>query len=111
MVPWHEKSKTHRWTQDAAKREVGQRVNHPTTVQEKVNKVHDLLEDEQVAARVATDLLRRPQVVSEVVEDQTGERVHANLARVRGATECIGQAIDTRRPVLCCWGREGGFVW
>ncbi|MFI6742250.1 DUF6192 family protein [Nonomuraea sp. NPDC050451] len=168
--PWHEKSKTHRWTQDAAKREVGQRVNRPTTVQEKVNKVHDLLEDEKVAAQVATDLLRQPQVVSEVVEDQTAmhlvnraqvdrshriaqqrmeavpqpakqaiqrareqvrhnreyvdlvgacatfvaaagrivptlrghafteeerERVHANLARVRGATEWIGQAIDT----------------
>ncbi|TDE60353.1 hypothetical protein E1295_00480 [Nonomuraea mesophila] len=45
--PWHEKSQTRRWTQDAAKREAGQRVNRPTTVQEKVNKVHDLLEDEK----------------------------------------------------------------
>ncbi|WP_397334574.1 DUF6192 family protein [Nonomuraea sp. 3-1Str] len=50
-----QEAQTRRWTQDAAKREVGQRVNRPTTVQEKVNKVHDLLEDEKAAAQVATD--------------------------------------------------------
>lgn len=51
------------WTPDAAKRLVGQRVEHPVSVEEKVQAVTDLTRDEQVAGQVAGDLLRRPEAV------------------------------------------------
>lgn len=50
-----------RWTCDAAKRQVGWQVDTPQTVQEKIEAIHDLAADDQVAAQVATDLLRRPE--------------------------------------------------
>ncbi|MEV0387754.1 DUF6192 family protein [Nonomuraea sp. NPDC050643] len=53
--PRDERTGEHRWTQDAAER----LVDHPVSVQEKVERIHDLARDQQVAARVATDLLRR----------------------------------------------------
>ena len=59
----------HRWTQDEARRMVGWQVDHPESVQEKVNAVHELVADEQVASRIATDLLRRPQVAARAMTD------------------------------------------
>ncbi|MFI6393966.1 DUF6192 family protein [Nonomuraea sp. NPDC050540] len=79
--PLHERSGRRRWTQDADRRVVGQRVNHPGSEQEKANKVPDLLADEQVAAQVATDLLRQPTVVARVVEDSTAMHL-VNRAQV-----------------------------
>ncbi|MGW7510030.1 DUF6192 family protein [Streptomyces massasporeus] len=53
-----------RRTQDAARRQVGWRVDNPQTSQGKVEAIHDLAVDDQVAARVATHFLRRPSVAS-----------------------------------------------
>ncbi|MEU1916256.1 DUF6192 family protein [Streptomyces massasporeus] len=53
---------TPRRTQDAARRQVGWRVDNPQTSQGKVEAIHDLAVDDQVAARVATHFLRRPSV-------------------------------------------------
>ncbi|MFJ2833548.1 DUF6192 family protein [Streptomyces sp. NPDC087263] len=47
-----------RWTHDSAKRIVGWKVDTPESVQEKVDAIHDLAADDQVAAQVATDFLR-----------------------------------------------------
>jgi hypothetical protein len=55
-----------RWTADGAKRRVGWTVEHPVTPQEKVSAIHTLARDEEVAAVVTTDLLRRPTVVAQV---------------------------------------------
>jgi hypothetical protein len=57
---------THRWTQDAAKREAGWQVQNPVSVQEKVTAIHGLASDDRVAAQVAADLLRRPAVADQV---------------------------------------------
>jgi hypothetical protein len=60
-----------RWTHDSAKRIVGWKVDTPESVQEKVDAIHDLAADDQVAARVATDFLRRPAVASKAMADDT----------------------------------------
>lgn len=55
-----------RWTTDDASRRVGQQVETPITPQEKVTAIHSLARDEEVAAAVTTDFLRRPQVAAKV---------------------------------------------
>lgn len=58
-----------RWTSDGAKRRVGQQVEHPVTPQEKISAIHTLARDEEVAATVTSDLLRRPAVVAQVRQE------------------------------------------
>lgn len=82
----------HRWTQDSAKRVVGWRPDTPRSVQEKVEAVHDLVADETVAARVATDLLRRPDVAAKAMADDTARHL-ANQAQAKR----IGQAEEDFR--------------
>ncbi|MFF4518511.1 DUF6192 family protein [Streptomyces mirabilis] len=50
---------------------VGWKVDTPESVQEKVDAIHDLAADDQVAARVATEFLRRPAVASKAMADDT----------------------------------------
>ncbi|MEJ1202890.1 MULTISPECIES: DUF6192 family protein [unclassified Streptomyces] len=60
-----------RWTPDAANRRVGRQVENPETPQEKVTAIHSLARDEEVAALVTTDFLKRPQVAAKVpMEDK-----------------------------------------
>ncbi|MFE1522111.1 DUF6192 family protein [[Kitasatospora] papulosa] len=65
---------TSRWTPDEAKRRVGWQVAKPVTPQEKVSAIHSLARDEEVAAAVAGDFLRRPTVIAQVKEE---DRVRA----------------------------------
>lgn len=58
-----------RWSADEARRRVGRQVEHPITPQEKVSAIHTLARDEDVAATVTSDFLRRPTVVSQVKEE------------------------------------------
>ncbi|MEV0604672.1 DUF6192 family protein [Streptomyces sp. NPDC050315] len=44
-------------------------MSTPQTAQEKIEAIHDLAADDQVAARVATDLLRRPEVAFHAAHD------------------------------------------
>ncbi|PAZ12918.1 RacO protein [Streptomyces sp. SA15] len=60
---------TRRWTTNLAKKRVGRRPDRPGTVQEKVERVHDLAADEEVAVEVTRDVLRRPQVAARLMED------------------------------------------
>ncbi len=55
-----------RWTPDEAKRQAGRQIVHPVTPQERVSAIHTLAKDEEVAATVTGDLLRRPAVVAQV---------------------------------------------
>ncbi|MFF2385790.1 DUF6192 family protein [Streptomyces sp. NPDC058108] len=59
------------WTPGGAKRVVGQRVERPVTVDEKVQAVADLTRDDEAAAQVATDLLKRPAVTEHVTPAET----------------------------------------
>ncbi|MFE3640297.1 DUF6192 family protein [Streptomyces sp. NPDC059169] len=57
-----------RWTVDDARRRVGTRVETPVSPQEKVTAIHALAQDDQVAAKVTGDLLKRPQVAAKVTQ-------------------------------------------
>ncbi|GLY08668.1 hypothetical protein Acsp01_90470 [Actinoplanes sp. NBRC 101535] len=89
-----------RWTEDEAKRRVGWQVARPETVQEKVIAVHDLVTDDEVATRVATDLLRRPKVAFKVsTETSVQDRVGAVHELVRDDEVATRIATDLlRRP-------------
>jgi hypothetical protein len=54
---------------ETARQRVGYHGPGPETVQEKIEAVHDLVADEQVAAQVATDLLRRLSVAFKAMPD------------------------------------------
>ncbi|MER6614394.1 DUF6192 family protein [Streptomyces xantholiticus] len=58
-----------RWSPDEANRRVGRQVVKPITPQEKVSAIHTLATDEEVAATVTSDLLRRPTVVAQVKQE------------------------------------------
>ncbi len=87
--PFHERSGTHRWTLDAARRAVGQQVDRPVSVQEKVAAIHDLAREEPVATRIATDFLRRPDVAFKTLTDDTARHLvnQAQVERSRQAGE------------------------
>jgi Family of unknown function (DUF6192) len=94
--PFNARTGERRWTQDGAKRLVGRRVDRPVTVDEKVRAVADLTRDEEVAAVVAGDLLRRPTVTAQVPEAEK-VRVVAELTR----EESVAQQVTSdllRRP-------------
>ncbi|MFI1676311.1 DUF6192 family protein [Streptomyces sp. NPDC020607] len=57
---------------------MGWQVETPQSVQEKVEAIHDLASDEQVAARVATDFLRRPGVALRAAGDKTARHLFNN---------------------------------
>ncbi|MFE2332155.1 DUF6192 family protein [Streptomyces coelicoflavus] len=65
-APFHPRTGARQWTPDGAKRVDGQRVDRPVAVDEKVQAVADLTRDDEVAAQVATDLLKRPAVTEHV---------------------------------------------
>lgn len=55
-----------RWTVDEANRRVGRQVERPASPQEKITAIHTLARDEEVAAAVTTDFLKRPTVAAKV---------------------------------------------
>jgi hypothetical protein len=79
--PVHPRTGRREWTLDGARRVVGERVDHPVSVQEKVQAVHDLARDEEVASQVATDLLRRPDVAFRAMSDSTARHL-VNRAQI-----------------------------
>jgi hypothetical protein len=78
--PLDERTGRRRWTVALAQRRVGHSTGRPESVAEKVNAIHDLARDEQVAVAAATDLLRRPEVTSRVAAESKVD-VIAHLTR------------------------------
>lgn len=70
------------WTYNNAAREMNRHPNWPITPEERVEKIHDLATDDDVATEIARDLLKRPTVVSRVVEDNVTRHL-LDQARVR----------------------------
>ncbi|WP_234376768.1 DUF6192 family protein [Streptomyces sp. CB01201] len=68
-VPVDEVTGVRRWTADLAKKRAGHRPERPGTVQEKVERIHDLALDEDVAVTAARDVLRRPAVAARLLQD------------------------------------------
>jgi hypothetical protein len=79
--PLDERTGKRRWTPETTRQRVGYHGPKPETVQEKVEAVHDLVADEQVASQIATDLLRRPSVAFKAMRDDTA-RHQVNHAQV-----------------------------
>ncbi|MFJ3401982.1 DUF6192 family protein [Streptomyces microflavus] len=97
-APFNPRTGTRQWTPDGAKRVVGQRVDRPVTVDEKAQAVADLTRDDEVAAQVATDLLKRP-AVTEHVTPAEKIRVVTELTR----DDTVAQEVTTgllRRPAV-----------
>ncbi|MEU1853760.1 DUF6192 family protein [Streptomyces sp. NPDC019990] len=69
-----------RWTVDEANRKVGRQVERPASPQEKISAIHHLARDEDVAAVVTTDFLKRPTVAAKV-SDQDKVRVVEEFTR------------------------------
>lgn len=87
-----------RWTPGEANRRAGRQVVKPVTPQEKVSAIHTLAKDEEVAATVTGDLLRRPAVVAQVrPEDKV--RAAAELSRKDEVAAAIAPDI-LRRPAV-----------
>ncbi|MFF3330503.1 DUF6192 family protein [Streptomyces sp. NPDC002888] len=86
--PLDERARVRRWTTGLAKKRVGQRPDRPETPAQKVAAIHRLADDDEVAARVATDVLRRPEVAAKVVADDTapahGQQGSDHAAQDRG---------------------------
>lgn len=83
--PLDERARVRRWTTGLAKKHVGQLPDRPETPAQKVAAIHRLADDDEVAAQVATDVLRRPAVAAIVVADDPphGRRGADHAARDR----------------------------
>ncbi|WP_455551140.1 DUF6192 family protein [Amycolatopsis azurea] len=97
-----------RWTPDAAKRVVDWAVDTPSSPQEKINRIHDLAADDDVAAAVATDLLRRPEVASRAMTDSTARHV-VNRAQIDHAHQA-GEIARQRTPAIENLAHSSEFV-
>ncbi|GGJ71444.1 hypothetical protein GCM10010121_097590 [Streptomyces brasiliensis] len=96
--PFNPRTGARQWTPDGAKRLVGQRVERPVTLDEKVQAVADLTRDDEVAAQVAADLFKRPEV-TEHVTPADRMRVVTELTR----DDTVAQHVTTdllRRPAV-----------
>jgi hypothetical protein len=100
------------WTQDGARRLVGQTVDHPVTVQEKVTAIHDLAKDERVAVAVAADLLRRPEVAFKAMADRTARHIvnRAQIDHAVAGTDVAREKVAAGRVVLEKVVHAAGFV-
>lgn len=98
--PLNERTGRREWTDDAAKRVVGQKVNHPVTETERVKAIHDMAADEGVAARAVTDLLRRPEVAAQAMGDPVARHM-VNRAKVDRAQQAVRAHLPpAARPAL-----------
>ncbi|WP_369035192.1 DUF6192 family protein [Streptomyces adonidis] len=87
-----------RWTSDDASRRVGQKVETPLSPQEKITAIHSLAQDDQVAATITRDLLKRPQVAAKVpTEDKA--RVVEEFTRDETAAAAAAANL-LRRPAV-----------
>ncbi|MFI9255439.1 DUF6192 family protein [Streptomyces sp. NPDC053069] len=101
--PFHQRSGTNRWTLDEAKRVLGRQVDRPQTPQEKIQAIHILARFETVAAAVATDFLRRPEVAQRAMADDTARHLvnQAQVDRSRQAGEdCRRESVSPVAPVV-----------
>lgn len=87
-----------RWTPDEANRRAGRQVVKPVTPQEKVSAIHTLAKDEEGAATVTGDLLRRPAMVAQV---KPADKVRAveELSREDEVAAAVAPDI-LRRPAV-----------
>lgn len=91
--------KVGRWNTDDAKRYVGHQPDTPVSPQEKVTAIHSLARDEEVAATVTADLLKRPDVVDQVAAKEK-VRVVEQLTRDRRVAAEVTAGLLKRPDVV-----------
>ncbi len=100
-----------RWTPDEAKRRVGHQVAKPVSPQEKINAIHTLAREEEVASKVTTVMLHRPEVAFRAMSDPVARHVvnHAQVERGRQAREHFEDS-DPIAPVVQRMERSVEFL-
>jgi hypothetical protein len=94
--PVDKRSGQRRWTEATANRRVGYQVRKPETELERLHAIHDMARDEAIAARVTTDFLRRPEVASRAMADDTARHM-VNRAQVDRSRQA-GDAFRRESP-------------
>ncbi|MGW1278871.1 DUF6192 family protein [Streptomyces tsukubensis] len=96
--PPHPRTGKLQWSGNGARRLVGWQVDTPRTAQEKVEAIHDLAANDQVAAQVATDFLRRPEVAFHAAGDRTARHLFnkAQNDRWQQAEKSVADPLDPR---------------
>lgn len=74
-------SKQRRWTVNEAQRAAGHTPKHAVTAQERVDKVRDLIADDEDAAVVVREVLNRPAVVQKVMKDSSARHILKRASR------------------------------
>ncbi|MEU0414802.1 DUF6192 family protein [Streptomyces griseorubiginosus] len=92
--PLDERARVRRWTTGLAKKHVGQLPDRPETPAQKVAAIHRLADDDEVAAQVATDVLRRPAVAARVVADDTARHMVNKAQTTQHRTEVVHDLIE-----------------
>ncbi|MEU9234513.1 DUF6192 family protein [Streptomyces subrutilus] len=98
-----------RWFPDDASRRVGRQVERPITPQEKVSAIHTLARDEEVAAVITGDLLRRPSVIAQVRQEDRISAAHVlveDAPREHTRDWMRSQAQPPTPALLSCLARE-----
>ncbi|GAB3365736.1 DUF6192 family protein [Amycolatopsis echigonensis] len=72
-----------RWTVNEALRAAGRTPQHPVTPQERVDRVRDLVRDDEDAALAVKDILKRPTVVRHVLNDPSARHILRQADRPR----------------------------
>lgn len=72
-----------RWTVNEALRAAGRTPQHPVTPQERVDRVRDLVREDDDAALAVKDILRRPAVVRQVLADPSARHILRQADRPR----------------------------
>ncbi|MFI1677352.1 DUF6192 family protein [Streptomyces sp. NPDC020607] len=85
-----------RWSADDAKRRVGRVVDTPVSPQEKISAIHSLAQDDEVAAQVSGDLLRRPTVAGKFTSENKARVVEEFTRDEQIAAQTAAELL--RRP-------------
>ncbi|MGK5555054.1 DUF6192 family protein [Actinomadura kijaniata] len=107
--PVNERTGERRWTADAAARVVGHRVDRPVSPREKVRAIHELARDDEVAATVATDLLRRPAVAEQAMADDVAKD-RVNQAQYDHARRAAAPVRRIAEPALAPVQHTMGYI-
>ncbi|WP_425834066.1 DUF6192 family protein [Streptomyces fractus] len=92
--PYDSKAGRRRWTPDLAKIHVGNKPSRPVTTPQKVTAIHDLAQDDDVAAQIAADVLRRPSVAKKVMTDDHARRMVNKAQTVKQKAEIVHELTD-----------------
>lgn len=87
-------SRERRWTVNEALRAVGRSPHYPVTQQERVDRVRDLVSHDSDALLAMKDILKRPTVVRELMDDASSRHIIRKAERARLADEAADELVE-----------------